>query len=94
MKTLYFVESIYIPGCTDIAYVSLGPVNEEDDILEIETSTDNLVMKGNKKVQEGEYVYYDDKTGQFSTGRRSKKAKELEDEFNAIQAQIIANQMI
>lgn len=90
MKTLYFVDRIYIPLGTDIACVRLLSADDEEDIKEIKTTTDKLVMKKNKEVEEGEYVYYDDKTGQFTDGSRSKKAQELENECFEIIQQLIS----
>ena len=91
MKTLYFVDSIYIPLGTNTAYVRLLSADDEEEMKEVETTTDKLVMKKNKEVLEGEYVYYDDKTGQFTDGSRAKKALDAEAEFFAIQQAIIAN---
>ena len=89
MKTLYFVDSIYIPYGTNTAYVSLLSADDEEDMKTVETTTDKLKMKKNKEVLEGEYVYYDDKTEQFSDGSRAKKALEAEAEFFAIQQELL-----
>ena len=80
-KKLYFIDSIYIPMGTKTACVTLLPVDEngeEGEGLSIETTTDKLILDGSKRkrIQEGEYYYYDPEADRpFSDGTKSEIAK-------------------
>ena len=80
-KKLYFIESIYVLMGTKTAFITLFPVDEngeEGEGLTIETTTDKLILDGpkRKRIQEGEYYYYDPKADRpFSDGTKSEIAK-------------------
>ena len=92
-KKLCFIDSIYVPMGTKIACVTMFPVdengNEDGEGINLETTTDKLILAEakRKKIQEGEYYYYDpDAERPFSDGTKSETAKMMNQKwFDMIQ---------
>ena len=95
MRKVYFIDSIYIPYGTKTACVTMFPVDEnreEGDGENLETTTDKLVLAGSKRkrIMEGEYYYYDPNATQpFSDASKDPIAKDMNQRFAELQAELI-----